>query len=206
MDHKGLKRSRCKVIEHDSSSSVVAGIPGIIRRALDDIPRYHPARREELGSNSAEEFCWSLQTRSKEEPVSLPLFRSIFLSSSLSNSFTFQLRSTSNYCFAGQKGHPQKEFHRILITNRIVRDTDSLINPSWIFQRQRLEMAGIVPNGLVQSSLFSWVVKERKIGRDRSKDLEIWKLRFTEVHWCGVIRGIIVRMRIRCGKFGIFFF
>lgn len=144
--------------------------------------------------------------RAPRRSQSLFLFRSIFLSSSLSNSFIFQLRSTSNYCFAGQKGHPQKEFHRILITNRIVRDTDSLINPSWIFQRQRLEMAGIVPNGLVQSSLFSWVVKERKIGRDRSKDLEIWKLRFTEVHWCGVIRGIIVRMRIRCGKFGIFFF
>lgn len=184
MDHKGLKRSRCKVIEHDSSSSVVAGIPAIIRRAFDDIPRYHPARREPRRNlalirlkNSADR-CKRGPRRS--QPLLLFLHLPFFVPLSPWN---FGQPATIVSRDKRTPPPPQKEFHRILITNRIVRDTDSLINPM-------MNLSAATPgNGRhcrpcwIESSCVGCTMKEKleEIDWRMGKDLEIWKLCFMDV-------------------------
>lgn len=86
--------------------------------------------RKELASNSADR-CKRAPTR-RSQPLLLLLLFLFLSSSSFSNSFTFELRSTSNRSplFRGTKGPtPERNSIESLITNRIARDTDSLINP-----------------------------------------------------------------------------
>lgn len=133
MDHKGLKQSGCKVIEHDSSSSV--GIPAIHSTSLrrhSSVSSRSPGRNLALIrlKNSADR-CKRAPRRSQplllflHSPLHLPFFVPLQL---------FHLRTSVNQqpvaiVSRDKRAHSRKEFHRILITNRIVRDTDSLINP-----------------------------------------------------------------------------
>lgn len=74
--------------------------------------------RKELASNSAEEFCWSLQTRSNQEepasppppPIPLPFFLVLLQ--------LFHLRTSVNQqpvaiVSRDKRAHSRKEFHRI---------------------------------------------------------------------------------------------
>lgn len=171
---KGLRRSRCKVIEHDSSSGVVAFQP-FIRRAFDEHSPVSSSSTRAPGRNlplirlkNSADRCKRAPTR-RSQPLLLLLLFLFLSSSSFSNSFTFELRSTSNQSplFRGTKGPtPERNSIESLITNRIARDTDSLINP----------MMNLSTPGNDRHCRFSssWD-DERNIGR-LEEDLEIRKL------------------------------
>lgn len=104
---KGLRRSRCKVIEHDSSSGVVAFQP-FIRRAFDEHSPVSSSSTRAPGrnlplillivANALQPGGASLSSSSSYSSSFLPR-----PSPTLSPS-NFGQPATGRHCFAGQKG------------------------------------------------------------------------------------------------------